>query len=462
MEIPDDFSRLAAIIPEGVISLFSAAQYHDLTTVIPQAIEITLSSNMRTPVLPENLHVKIYKSKIPLYAVGIETATIENATLKIYDRERTVCDFFRMRQKIGKDTAMEVLRNYISGISGKKKSAKNLRIRKGAQNRERHSPLSGGDGLTNTESVKSRLKKIADESGKDFNYLLMHYMIERILYRLSVSPYADNFVLKGGMLLYAVLENKARTTRDIDFLARKIQNSPEELIRIFIEIAAIQFDDAVRFDTGALSAERIKEDAEYEGIRIKITGFLDRSRHVLQFDIGFGDVVVPTPIPMTWPSLLDMEAAKLTAYTLESVIAEKFQAMVYLAEANSRMKDFYDVYELCISHDFNGAILFKAIAETFEHRKTDTPSVPVIFSEHFPKIPDKKAQWKGLQQRIGLAEKIEFADAIETIRGYFWLRFMRLYAINGSSFLANHKPVIKGTDHGIWRRIKLIPFTTML
>jgi predicted transcriptional regulator of viral defense system len=115
MEIPDDFSRLAAIIPEGVISLFSAAQYHDLTTVIPQAIEITLPSNMRTPVLPENLHVKIYKSKNPIYAIGIETAAIENTTLKIYDRERTVCDFFRMRQKIGKDAALEVLRNYMSG-----------------------------------------------------------------------------------------------------------------------------------------------------------------------------------------------------------------------------------------------------------------------------------------------------------------------------------------------------------
>jgi predicted nucleotidyltransferase component of viral defense system len=269
--------------------------------------------------------------------------------------------------------------------------------------------------LTNTGSVKAKLKKIADESGKDFNYLLMYYMVERILYRLSVSPYADNFVLKGGMLLYTVLENKARTTRDIDFLARKVKNTPEELIRIFTEIAMMQSDDAVSFDSGTLSAERIKEDTEYEGTRIKITGFLGRSRHILQFDIGFGDVVVPNPILMTWPSLLDMEAPKLTVYTLESVIAEKFQAMIFLAEANSRMKDFYDVYELCTSRDFSGTILFKAIVETFEHRKTDTPAVPVIFSEHFSRIADKKTQWKAFQQRIGLAEELAFADVIETI-----------------------------------------------
>jgi predicted transcriptional regulator of viral defense system len=111
----NDFEQLAAIIPEGIVSLFSAAQFHDLSTLIPQAIEITLPSDMRTPVLPENLHVKVYKSKIPIYAVGIETTNIENVTLKIYDRERTVCDFFRMRLKTGKDTAMEVLRNYMAG-----------------------------------------------------------------------------------------------------------------------------------------------------------------------------------------------------------------------------------------------------------------------------------------------------------------------------------------------------------
>jgi predicted nucleotidyltransferase component of viral defense system len=286
--------------------------------------------------------------------------------------------------------------------------------------------------LINAESVKTKLKKLADESGKDFNYLLMHYLIERLLYRLSVSPYADNFILKGGLLLYTVLEHKARATRDIDFLARKIKNVPEELVRIFTKIVSLSSDDAVVFDAGSISVERIKEDAEYEGIRIKLTGFLDRSRHVLQFDIGFGDVVVPHPVPMSYPSLLDMEAPRLKAYTLESVIAEKFQAIIYLAEANSRMKDFYDIYELCASRDFDGPTLYTAIAKTFEHRKTYIPEMPSVFSERFSALPDKQTQWKAFQRRIGVAEGLEFLEVITTIKGFLFPVYSALY--NKSEF----------------------------
>jgi predicted nucleotidyltransferase component of viral defense system len=264
----------------------------------------------------------------------------------------------------------------------------------------------------NVESVKTRLKKLADETGKDFNYLFMHYLIERFLYRLAVSPYTDNFILKGGLLLYTVLERRARATRDIDFLALKVKNTPDELVKIFTEIAALPSDDAVAFDTGTISAERIKEDAEYEGVRIKLTGLLDRSRHILQFDIGFGDFVVPHPVLMTYPSLLDMEAPELNAYTLESVIAEKFQAIIYLAEINSRMKDFYGIYELCISHDFDGYTLYKALSTTFEHRKTDLPETPAVFSARFRSIPDKLTQWKAFQRRIGVEAGIEFAEVI--------------------------------------------------
>jgi hypothetical protein len=126
--------------------------------------------------------------------------------------------------------------------------------------------------VTSVESVKARLKKLADAEGKDFNYILTHYFIERLLYRLSISPYAGNFVLKGGLLLCTVLEQRARATRDIDLLAYRVSSLPGEIARIFGEIAALPSDDAVSFDTGTITAERIKEDAEYEGIRIKLTG----------------------------------------------------------------------------------------------------------------------------------------------------------------------------------------------
>ena len=137
------------------------------------------------------------------------------------------------------------------------------------------------------ESIKAKLKKEADSSAKDFDFLLLHYFIERLLYRLSISPYANNFILKGGLLLYTVLNSRGRATKDIDFLAEKIKNAPDELIRIFTEIATISANDAVSFDTEKITAERIKEDADYQGLRIKLMAYLDRSRHVLHFDIGF-------------------------------------------------------------------------------------------------------------------------------------------------------------------------------
>jgi len=140
-----------------------------------------------------------------------------------------------------------------------------------------------------------------------------------------------------------------------------------------------------------------------------MTGYLDRARHVLQFDIGFGDVVVPKPIDMTYPSLLDMEQPRLKAYTLESVIAEKFQASIYLAKANSRMKDFYDMYELCVSFDFDGAMLYEAVSQTFTRRKTDLPEVPSIFCDDFLSV-DKQRQWRAFQRRLGIVPEKDFLE----------------------------------------------------
>jgi predicted nucleotidyltransferase component of viral defense system len=127
------------------------------------------------------------------------------------------------------------------------------------------------------ESIKAKLKKEAASCAKDFNFVLLHYFIERLLYRLSISPYADNFILKGGLLLYTILDNRSRATRDIDFLAQNIKNTPAELLRIFTEIAAIPVNDAVSFDTEKISIERIKEDTDYQffgiGHRRKISGY---------------------------------------------------------------------------------------------------------------------------------------------------------------------------------------------
>lgn len=218
--------------------------------------------------------------------------------------------------------------------------------------------------MNNAASIKARLRNLAAKEHKPYDYVQTHYMIERLLYRLSISKYADDFVLKGGLLLHVLFAEKARATRDIDFLARFTSNSPENLKAIFTNVCAIKADDAVVFDPNTLTAEAITEGADYHGVRMKLTGFLERSRSVLQFDLGFGDVIVPHPERMVYPSLLGMDEINLWAYSRESIIAEKFQAMLYLAQANSRMKDFFDIYMMASTYDFDGRVLFEAVQQS--------------------------------------------------------------------------------------------------
>lgn len=162
----------------------------------------------------------------------------------------------------------------------------------------------------------------------------------------------------------------------------------------------IRADDAVVFDPDSLIAQAITEGADYHGVRMKLTGFLERSRSVLQFDLGFGDVIVPHPERMVYPSLLDMGEINLWAYSRESIIAEKFQAMLYLAQANSRMKDFFDICMLASTYDFDGRVLFEAIQQTIAKRATPIETNPIIFDAAFSGMTEKKAQWNAFCKRI--------------------------------------------------------------
>ncbi len=274
--------------------------------------------------------------------------------------------------------------------------------------------------MISPDSIKARLKQLAAKEKKGFDFLLRQYFSERMIYRISISDYADNFILKGGLLLYTILDNQARATMDIDFLARRINNSVDELTSIFRTISVIPSDDAIRFDPNTVVAERIKEGADYEGVRVKVTGFLDRTRHVLQFDIGFGDVVVPQPVRMDYPSLLDMERPSIRAYSRESVVAEKFEAMLALSEANSRMKDFYDIYALSCGFEFEGSMLCEAIKQTLERRQTPLSESPTVFSDDFAKSADKQVQWKAFQRRIYVAADVEFQKALEQIKAFLF------------------------------------------
>lgn len=269
----------------------------------------------------------------------------------------------------------------------------------------------------NPASLKSRLRNLAMKEKKPYDYIQMHYMIERLLYRVSVSRFAHDFILKGGLLLHIFFEDKARATRDIDFLARHMSNDPEHIKHIFEEICAIACDDAVEFDVATLSVEPILKGANYSGVHVKVFGFIERSRNLIEFDIGFGDAVVPKPEEMVYPSLLGLDETRILAYSKESVIAEKFQAMVYLAEGNSRMKDFYDIYMLSTSFCFDGASLSEAVYETFTRRATPLPQLPVIFTDGFMAIPDKQVQWNAFCKRIHV-DHLSFGAVIAHNRAF--------------------------------------------
>jgi len=227
-------------------------------------------------------------------------------------------------------------------------------------------------------SVHQRLLKRARDSGRPFNEVLQYFAIERFIYRLSKSPSAEKFILKGALMFTAWHVRLSRPTKDIDLLGR-IDNSPEVITSAMKEACIQKVEpDGMRFDAETVIATRITEGAEYEGVRVRIQGNLGNARIPLQIDIGFGDVVVPAVSKIVYPTILDFPPPELNGYTMESTIAEKFEAMVKLGIVNSRMKDFYDIWVLSRQFDFDGHVLAMAIRKTFENRRTDIPSQPTV------------------------------------------------------------------------------------
>lgn len=243
-------------------------------------------------------------------------------------------------------------------------------------------------------SVRQQLLNLARERHEEFGLVLTKYGLERILYRISQSQHRDALILKGALLFELWTEQRYRPTRDADFLARG-ENSPERFAAIFREICELSVtDDGLWFDATTIAAERITEDADYKGIRIRFVGYLENARIPIQIDLGFGDIITPRPIESEIPSMLDVPRAKLLTYPRESVVAEKFEAMVNLGLGNSRMKDLHDVRSLSQDFAFDGGLLSEAINKTFARRRTALPAeTPLLFTQEFFDDPDKKKQW---------------------------------------------------------------------
>jgi len=242
-------------------------------------------------------------------------------------------------------------------------------------------------------SIRARLLNLAKERDQPFDLLLTRFALERLLYRLSISKHRDRFVLKGAMLMATWFDDPHRPTRDLDLLGFGDAN-PESMRRVFREICLVKADDAVAFDADDLTVDRIREETEYDGLRIKTKAAVDGARARVVIDIGFGDAIEPGLSEIELPVLLDQPAPHLRAYARETVIAEKFQAMVILGRANSRMKDLYDIWLLSQTFEFKDDKLARAIAATFRRRNTSIPSErPDALSRAFAEDATKQRQW---------------------------------------------------------------------
>jgi nucleotidyltransferase AbiEii toxin of type IV toxin-antitoxin system len=253
-------------------------------------------------------------------------------------------------------------------------------------------------------SVRARLLNKAKAEKIEFGLLLTRFALERLLYRLSVSPHREQFLLKGALLFDLWFDEPHRPTRDADFLGFGATDLPA-LSAVFREICAIEIDDGIVFDPRSVKAHEIRKGANYAGIRITLTGLLDGARCPVQADIGFGDAVTPAPEEIEYPtSLNDLPAPKLRAYPRYTVIAEKFEAITSLGIANSRMKDFFDLWVLTRNWELDTSILSRAVKATFARRGTELPtSTPVGLSDEFAADQTKQTQWRAFTARNQLA-----------------------------------------------------------
>ncbi len=275
------------------------------------------------------------------------------------------------------------------------------------------------------KSIKTRLLNLAKEEGQEYMKVLVRYLHERLLFRISASPYKSHFLLKGSSLLFALDGFKTRPTIDIDLLGERISNDREILKGVFQEVCGIVcVEDGVTFDAAHMELEPIAVEKKYPGTSVKVVAHLDTIVQPVSVDIGFGDVVTPYPLYLDYPLLLpDVPAVELYAYSLETLIAEKFHAMVDRDESNSRMKDFFDVYQLFTNHKIDRELLAEAIFSTFKNRNTPYRENLALFTDRFATDETRNIWWKAFLNRIRWKEQIEFSVVMkcikENLQGYW-------------------------------------------
>ncbi|HYM77071.1 MAG TPA: nucleotidyl transferase AbiEii/AbiGii toxin family protein [Candidatus Dormibacteraeota bacterium] len=276
-------------------------------------------------------------------------------------------------------------------------------------------------GKNTAASIRTRLLALAQSKGEDYQRVLGRYAIERFLYRLGRSPHRDKFALKGANLFTLWTGQTHRPTKDLDLLGRGSSaiGEVEETIRA---ICGIQEKDGIVFDNKSVEGTKIKEEDEYDGVRVKFRAELAGARIPMQIDIGFGDAIYPEPELASFPVLLPMEAPVIRAYPREASIAEKFHAMVVLDIRNSRMKDFYDIWFMANTWTFDRAYLRRAILASFERRGTAIPmELPFALTSEFLNDPQKNQQWAAFVSRLNPGDKAPSLEEVGAILRTFLL-----------------------------------------
>ena len=269
----------------------------------------------------------------------------------------------------------------------------------------------------NAKSIRAILKNIATKESIDFQVIMTRFFHERLLYRIANSIYSTNFCLKGGALLYAIEGIHVRPTVDIDMQARQISNDRKMVENIFKTICSIKYeDDCVVFDLNSIQTSDIAKDEKYSGVRVFVETRLDTIRQRLQVDIGFGDLISPASVFISYPTLIvGLKPPNIMAYSVENVIAEKFHAMVVLGDFNSRMKDFYDIHILLENNKIKSKELQEAISQTLKQRNVDFSSNYPLFAESFSKDPNRQMMWKAFLRKIKHPYDLDFTVVVKSI-----------------------------------------------
>jgi predicted nucleotidyltransferase component of viral defense system len=270
-------------------------------------------------------------------------------------------------------------------------------------------------------SIKARLMNL------DFNRVQLLYVQERFLARLASGAHRDQFVLKGGLYLYSRYGTLARPTKDVDFLGRAAPSDVESVVQAVRKIISLELEDGVTFDPEAVTGSVIKEDQEYEGVRVNLIGMLGRSRQPLQIDVGFGDAITAGPVKLEFPTLLNLDGLStptILAYSIETVVAEKFEAMVSLGEVNTRYKDFYDIWKIAHTERLEATVLST-------RRGTKLKRASSVFAREYGIGADRQGQWAIFRRKTDVNAPTEFKDLLGEIQGLL-------------------EPVVLGSASGRW------------